>query len=182
MDELWIRIREYPDYCVSSLGNVRRFSPDMRGRISGKNLAPILGNHGYYIVSLHEKGMQTTKTIHRLVCEAFHGAPESPHYHAAHKDGDRLNNKASNLRWASSSENNLDKNRHGTMMKGEKHTARINSGYLPRGEDHKGSKLTREDVIQIRSSKEPQKKISAKFGVSQSLISMIRCRKIWQHV
>ena len=48
-----------------------------------------------------------------LVVLAFLGPPPFPGAHAAHFDGDKLNNRLSNLRWASPAENEADKRRHG---------------------------------------------------------------------
>ncbi len=50
--------------------------------------------------------------VHTLVCEAFHGPRPTPKHQVAHGDGDRLNNRASNLRWATPKENGADRIRH----------------------------------------------------------------------
>ena len=39
-----------------------------------------------------------------------------------HNDGNKHNNKLSNLRWDTATANQLDKNKHGTSNKGTKHT------------------------------------------------------------
>ena len=58
--------------------------------------------------------------VHRLVCIAWHGIPESPSLHAAHRDGDKLNNTPSNLYWATGTENELDKVKHGGNVQANK--------------------------------------------------------------
>lgn len=55
-----------------------------------------------------------TRRLHRLVCEAFHGPEPQPGMDAAHNDGDRRNNHANNLRWATRAENIADQWSHGT--------------------------------------------------------------------
>lgn len=51
-----------------------------------------------------------------------------------------------------------------------------------RGEMAKGSKLTAEIVLAIRSSDESGKELSAKYGVSQQTITDIRKRRSWNHI
>jgi hypothetical protein len=43
--------------------------------------------------------------IHRLICEAFHGAPPFDGAVVIHLDENSLNNKVSNLRWGTQKEN-----------------------------------------------------------------------------
>lgn len=43
--------------------------------------------------------------VHRVVCEAFHGAPPEDKPFALHGNGVRDDNRAENLRWGSQSEN-----------------------------------------------------------------------------
>lgn len=71
--EEWRVVASHPDYAVSSLGNVKRVQPDRYGRGAGRMMTPVVGNHGYSVVTLHNRGRQRTLLIHRLVCEAFHG-------------------------------------------------------------------------------------------------------------
>lgn len=70
---------------------------------------------GYYVVTVTESdGKHRQVFVHRLVLFAFHGAAPSPKHQCAHFDGNKLNCKSSNLRWATPKENNEDKVRHGT--------------------------------------------------------------------
>ena len=52
----------------------------------------------------------------------------------------------------------------------------------PRGERVGTSKLTNAQVLAIRAAQESQRKIAARFGVSQRLVGMIRRREVWTHV
>jgi len=66
--------------------------------------------------------------IHQAVCRAFHGPRPSGLYEVAHIDGDKLNNKAENLRWATKKENEADKKIHGTaMIRDKNHQTKIDS-------------------------------------------------------
>jgi hypothetical protein len=99
-----------------------------------RTLSPIrMGNYrGLQLVDAD--GALRKVYLHRLVLEAFVGAPPVGQ-EARHLDGDRTNNAASNLAWGSRSENMRDKERHGTA---------------PRGERHPSAKLTDEIVLRMR--------------------------------
>ena len=59
---------------------------------------------GYRMVVLTVDNKKIYKNVHRLVAENFLPNPENkPEIN--HKDGDKLNNKVSNLEWCTSSEN-----------------------------------------------------------------------------
>lgn len=59
---------------------------------------------GYRMVVLTVNNKKIYKNVHRLVAENFLPNPENkPEIN--HKDGDKLNNKVSNLEWCTSSEN-----------------------------------------------------------------------------
>lgn len=181
MSEEWRIIADFPDYAVSDLGRVKRVVPDHYGRISGLPLKQTKSNHGYKVVTLHRAAKQQTRLVHRLVCETFHG-PAPDNHHAAHGDGDKDNNAASNLRWATVSENNMDKHYHGTILMGDNHHARKRPELLPRGERHGNAKMTDAIVLSILSDNRSQRLIAADHGVSQSLVSMVKNRRIWTHI
>jgi hypothetical protein len=60
-----------------------------------------------------------------------------------------------------------DKARHGTN---------------PAGVRHGHAKLTEAQVSEIRLDDRTTTRIALDYGVSQSLVSMIKARKIWKHV
>lgn len=51
-----------------------------------------------------------------------------------------------------------------------------------RGSTNPRAKLTEEAVATIRASDAPLGELAARFGVDQSLISLVRLRKVWKHV
>lgn len=106
MEETWIEIpKTAARYSVSSYGNVRANWSDVprrnlthRVRIErSQQLKPYAHTTGYLRVSL---GRGVQRYVHRLVAAAFH---QNPHGlpQVDHIDGDRKNNAATNLRWAS---------------------------------------------------------------------------------
>lgn len=161
--EEWRPIQDFPGYEVSNLGRVR--NANWRG-IGPRMLRPGRGSKGYLHVSLFgDQGPKQFK-VSRLVCAAFHGEP-SPGVHAAHNDGDVSNNVASNLRWATPTENAGDRAVHGTQC---------------RGEEHGKAKLTSELVREIRNSSESGASIARRLGLQKTTISAIRRGLTWKHL
>ena len=183
MIEEWRPVVGFPAYAVSSFGRVKRVSPTPRYRVTGKALNSKPGKNGYIKYSLYRDGEHCPKGAHVIVCEAFHGPKPSPQHHAAHNDGDSTNNRADNVRWALPAENNQDKNRHGTMPRGDRHHSRTNPDGLARGERNGGGgKLTEDQVRAIRADNRINRLVAADFGVSKSMIAMIKRREVWAHV
>lgn len=76
---------------------------------------------GYQCVSLCHEGKKVTKSVHRMVCMAFHGQPSSQTLQVRHLDGNRSNNVPANLAWGTQVENWSDREAHGRGNSGEKH-------------------------------------------------------------
>lgn len=163
MSAEWRTIAGFPAYAVSSDGEVKRVRKIGRTGRVGTVLQPwIDGRTGYPTVSLCDGERAHKRTVHSLVCEAFHGPAPSPVHEVAHGDGHRANCRASNLRWATHAENMADMLLHDTHIRGVRHP---------------GAKLTDNDVILIRAAKGPrgiQTRLAERYGVSVSLISLIR--------
>lgn len=98
--------------------------------------------------------------VHILVAEAFLGSKNEGDQ-CRHLDGDVSNNRLSNLVWGTPMENHQDKERHGT---------------IPRGSRHTNAKLTDSQVVEIRKSfsgGERQCDIARRYGVAQGTINGI---------
>lgn len=154
LTEVWRKI-PCADYEVSNLGRVR----NLRGNV----LTPRVHTNGYHRVSL---GAKRDEYIHRLVCLIFHGNPEDISYHADHINGVRHDNRASNLRWLSPSQNRSLRN-------------------FARGQRSGCAKLTDEIVRQLRLEtwhRGFDAKMAAKLGVSRETVRDVRYGKVWSHV
>lgn len=180
-NEEWRPIPGVDYYEASSLGRIRSvartiavnyngtiYERDVPGRV----LTPYLCN-GYAYCAL---GRQSKTGVHRYVALAFYGFPPKDKPEAAHRDGDRLNNRADNLRWSSRSDNEQDKRTHGTYF--------TRRGL--KGKDHNKAKLTDSKVLAIRSALTGTRgefaALAALHDVSPSTVGRIARRELWQHV
>jgi len=113
--------------------------------------------------------------VHRLVCEAVHGPSPEGKEQVRHLCGKGHEGCVSpqHLAWGDASENQEDRNRHGTANRGDRHGM---------------SKLSKEEVLKIRSEWDNlvygQKnkyceEAAIRFGVNPSYIDSIGKRKTW---
>ncbi len=73
---------------------------------SRKYMTPAPQNKGYLTVGMrHDSGRGYRKTVHSIVAHAFIG-PRPAGKTIDHKDGNKLNNRADNLRYLSNKDNN----------------------------------------------------------------------------
>jgi hypothetical protein len=106
--EEWRFIPGFPGYAVSSIGRLVSLKPGKEGLKS-----PVVDPRGYLRHSLSVAGVETRRRVHQLVALAFIG-PVPEGHEVRHRDGNGLNNVPENLAYGTSSENQLDKVRHGT--------------------------------------------------------------------
>lgn len=105
--EKWQDIKGYEGrYQVSNLGRVKSLPIDEKycKRPYEVILKPFICGSGYYEVILHYKHTKKPKLVHRLVADAFINNPDGKQ-EVNHIDGNKLNNSATNLEWATASEN-----------------------------------------------------------------------------
>lgn len=120
--------------------------------------------HGYGRMAVNGR----MQSVHRLACVVVNGPASFDKPHAAHSCGNGHLGCCNprHTRWASVSENQMDRAGHGTSN---------------RGTQQGRSVLTDDDVRKIRSllPTTPQRKIASMFGVNQSTISDINRGKLW---
>lgn len=101
-------------YEIDESGNVRRIG-------SKRFLQPCVLKRGRYLaVALWQNNKGRTWPVHQLVALAFHGPRPSVRHHAAHDDGDKMNNHWTNVLWKTKEENEADKIKHGRTNRGER--------------------------------------------------------------
>jgi hypothetical protein len=110
MEEIWKPITDFPNYEVSSKGQVKS---------KYKNIIMKQQNHcsGYLYISLinaHKKNVSCK--AHRLVAKEFIDNPENK-ITVDHIDKNKQNNCVSNLRWATMTEQNLHVHKDVTFLK-----------------------------------------------------------------
>lgn len=168
MEEVWVNIKDFPDYQISNFGRVKSFKINKNGII----LDQFSDKNGYLIICLYENNNKKIKKIHRLVLESFIPILNLDSFECNHKDGNKKNNLLSNLEWCNRSENMNHAFQTGLQsLIGEKNTQ---------------SKLKNNEIIEIKkfllSSKLKNNEIAKKFKVSPSTISDIKMGRTWQHI
>lgn len=101
---------------------------------------------------------------HRAMCIAAHGNPPTSMHHAAHSCGNRWCINPKHLRWATVSENQMD---------------RVKDGTSNRGTAHGMARLTEDDVRRIYSDNRPVTKIAEAFGINHRTVGCIKDGTSW---
>lgn len=112
----WRSIASLPGYEVSEYGHLRRIVALLKHSKRypvGREHSYGLAGKGYAFYNVIGKSKRKNVYAHSLVAEAFIG-PKPDGMEVAHNDGNKLNCHFSNLRYATSKENNFDKIAHGT--------------------------------------------------------------------
>lgn len=122
--EQWLPIKGYEGlYEVSSMGRLKslRRSDSIGRSLQDRIVTPKNCTNQYQASTLCKNGIKKQILRHRIVAMAFIPNPENKD-EVNHKDGDKTNNKVSNLEWATKSENERHKYSvlgHGNPMKGK---------------------------------------------------------------
>ncbi|WP_374412671.1 NUMOD4 motif-containing HNH endonuclease [Novosphingobium colocasiae] len=126
--EVWKPI-PYSLYEASTEGRIRN-------TVSGSVQSPQLGRDGYLFVGVRFLDRKHSIKVHVLVCLAFHGVKPAGAECVRHLDGDRMNNRPSNLRWGTNLENAADTILHGRQVAGF---------------DHPNMRISKDEALAIRA-------------------------------
>ena len=163
------------EYMVSSFGRVKslqrfKYIAGKKTPVNERLLCFYKNKQGYFRVRIKQHNPPST-LVHRLVAIAFKENPNN-HKWVNHEDGNKENNKLSNLKWGSISYNIQHAYDNGLKV-------------AKKGEDSYMSKLSAKDVIKIRKISESgksRKSISKIYSVTPECISHIVLRKTWKHI
>jgi hypothetical protein len=103
---------DFPNYSVTKDGRVWSHR---RRRVKGGWLKPRIRNNSYLCVELRD-GKPHEYTVHRLVLETYI-SHRPKDMQCRHLNGNKQDNRLSNLRWGTQCENSQDAIRHGTFPK-----------------------------------------------------------------
>lgn len=159
MTEIWRDIPGHEGiYQASNAGRVRNV---MRSTEASK---PWLNWNGYLLIGLSRKKI----ALHRVIAMTFIG-PCPRGKECAHLNGIRTDNRAVNLSYVTRKENHAHKKIHGTYQIGEKNS---------------NSKLTAEQVAQMRAEYGhgncTMKQLAVTYGVHSGTVWNIINNKTWK--
>ena len=160
---IWKHINGFSNYMVNQYGdiiNINRNNKLKRSHIT---------KYGYRRITLCNNYHVKHYFIHRLIAEYF--IPNKHNYPCVnHIDGNKLNNSIENLEWCNHSKNN-------------KHAYLLGLNKKRSGESHPRSKLSQDDVNNIRKiySKggTTYRKLAIMYNVTYAHIGAIVRMKIW---
>lgn len=123
-------------YEASSEGRIRSLPreetlPKGTRHRRGRNLKiDAIGSSGYYQVGIRKDGVVRKLSVHRLVCEAFHG-PCPPSHEVRHLNDVKTDNRAENLSWGTKRQNSSDQLANGTNPRAAKTECKWGHPFTP---------------------------------------------------
>lgn len=148
----------------------------VRSMLSGKIKQQTLNNNGYFRTELYKFNERKKLFIHRVMAEVFVPNPDPIKFTIVnHINGDKTCNLPYNLEWTDKSGNQKHAVKLGLTQKLESKP----------GERNNQSKLSEDDVRQIRSMRDSGQKlkdVASVFDITESNVSIICRRKGWTHI
>lgn len=157
--EEYSNILGFPGYWINKKGEII-------GRSGKKIYQRNISNKGYEKKIFKTKQKTKAFSIHRLVALAFIPNPENK-TQVNHIDGNKLNNHVSNLEWVTNQENHNHKMKNGLNVN-------------KKLEEHGCAKLSNEQALYIKKSKEKNSDLAKRFNVSPLTISNIKRGISWK--
>ena len=156
---------KYIDYMCDIEGNIYSLK-------TNKYLTAGINSAGYRVVTLTHNKVRKQYRVHRFIMEAFLNREIKQEYVINHIDGDKSNNKLSNLEEITYSDNT-------------KHAVRLGLMKPQLGENNGMSFLT-EDCVRniIRNIQQgyDNSVIAEEFKIEDKHVSLIRNKKRWEHI
>jgi len=107
--ETWATCKDHNEkYMISNFGNVWSYCGN---NVNGKIMKPLRNRYGYMQVQFYNKGKNKKYTIHSLVMYYFYG-PRPKGLEIDHINRIPHDNRISNLKYCTHSENNINKKKY----------------------------------------------------------------------
>lgn len=177
--EIWKDIVNYEGiYQISNLGRIKSLAREIYlpkrniiRKLKDTILSPKTDKQPYHNVNLYKDYKPKLTRVHVLVAETFIPNPNNKPF-VNHINGIKKDNRVENLEWVTHYENM---------------THAFNTGLIPNGERNHKSKLTDNDVIEIKDLyiKNPnlnQSELARKYQVTRSTINGIIKNRKWRFV
>lgn len=179
-------VPNFPKYFVDIDNGV--IYSDHKGDL--RKLNPTEAPSGYLTLTLYNNGESKSTTVHGVVMAAYLGTWYWDKPEVDHKDHDRKNNKISNLRLSTRSEqmDEITNSNLSEALKGNTNHNKQAISKATRGSRNNKAKLTEEDVRFIRETFKGYglktkstfvKDMSKHFNVSESAIYRVLSEKFW---
>lgn len=175
--EQWKEIKlgikfERTHYAVSNLGRIASFKDDL----DNKKVLKGTRVNGYAALKLKIKDKDIQCYVHKLVAQNFLNKPTKSQAFVIHLDYSKLNNKLSNLRWATREDLNKHQQKS-PIVKAYQEKRKLKGHKLTAGKVKEIKQKIFSDKRQMRL-----KDIATKYGISEMQLYRIKSGKNWSHV
>jgi hypothetical protein len=167
-DMVMKEVKDFPNYFVDEEG--KAYSSYKKNKLLKLKYETTW--NGYNRVTLYNEEVTKRFLVHRLILETFLGpCPEG--MEGCHLNNNKLDNRLSNLKWDTHTNNQLDASKSG-----------IQGGLKQKGENHNMVKLSNKEVLEIREigKTKTQIEIAKIYNTNQTNVSLIINRKRWKHI
>ena len=139
-----------------------------------RNISEYFDKDGYKKVRLSNgDGSRKVFSVHRLILETFQPNPNSDQLQVNHKDGDKTNNKLSNLEWVTCKENINHAYKLGLYS---------NIGDNNNGDHTLNTSQVLEIIDLLLAHNMTIQAIADKYHVSKFAIESIKYKRTWKHL
>jgi transposase len=169
----WKELRK--KYAVSSQGRVASYSSDVLE--DGKLLNGSLTT-GYRSLNLHRPNSKGTIYIHREVAKLFSKKASPKHRYVVHVNHNKLDNRSSNLKWATQDEVAKHQQKSPAKIAYKKVQASRTVGLKLNANQVKAIKKLLDDPRR----KQTYRQLAEKYGVSEMTLYRIRSGENWGRI
>ena len=171
--EIWKPVKGFKKfYSISNFGRIRRDCSGHGLCKSGRILRIATSKDGYKKICLCKYGKQYTKHIAHMVLEAFIGGRPNG-YETNHKDGNKLNNKVSNLEYVTRAQNIAHAWENGLRDS-------------CRGENHCSAIIKEKEVVLIRKMYATGlysiRGLAKMVDISVWIVTDVILKRTWKHI